>query len=191
MSTADLCGRRRRSSQPRAAADRRAGVDRCCRGAAFLRQRLPHLPVHPGAGLCDRADGPEHSHRLQRPDLARTRGVLRGRRLYGSDPDGPVRRALLGDDPGRRGRVPGVRVPVRPAGAAPARTLPRARHVRARRGDAADPQVQADRRLDRWRAGHRDPQAGSAGGPADQPGQVALLRSRSRSRSCCSCWRGT
>ena len=43
---------------------------------------------------------------------------------------------------GGRG-VPRRRLPVRPAGAAARRPLPRARHLRARRGDAAAPQVQA------------------------------------------------
>ena len=40
------------------------------------------------------------------------------------------------------------------------RHLSRARHLRARGGDAADPEVHAARRLDRRRAGHRHHQAG-------------------------------
>ena len=59
---------------------------------------------------------------------------------------------------GRR-RVPGRRLPVRPAGTAAGRPLPRAGHLRARRVPAAAAEVQAPRGMDRRRAGHRHHQA--------------------------------
>ena len=59
-------------------------------GAALPGQELPGVPVQPGDGLRHRGAGPEHADRLQRPDLAGPRRVLRGRRLHRGDPDGPV-----------------------------------------------------------------------------------------------------
>ena len=59
-----------------------------------------------------------------------------------------------------------VGLPVRAAGAAARGPLPRAGHLRARRGDAAAAQVQALRALDRRRAGHRHHQARRAVRPA-------------------------
>ena len=52
--------------------------------------------------LRDRGAGAEHPDRLQRPDLARPRRLLRHRRLYRCDADGPGRLALLGHAAGRR-----------------------------------------------------------------------------------------
>ena len=131
--------RREARSRRRAA----AGVLACA--LPFVAQQLPRLPVHAGAGLRDRAARPQHADRLQRPDLARPRRVLRDRRLQRGDPDGQARRAVLGDDPARRRGLLRRRLPVRPAGAAPRGPLPRARHLRARRGDAADPQARGPR----------------------------------------------
>ena len=63
------------------------------------------------------------------------------------------------------------------------RPLSRARDVRARRGDAAAPQVQAHRALDRRRAGHRHRQARPAVRPAAHARPVALLvHARGRDR---------
>ena len=118
--------------------------------------------------------GSEYSDRLQRPDLARARRVLRDRRLCRRDSDGSVWLALLGDAAGRRAGVLRVRIPVRVAGAAVARPLSRAGHLCAGRGDAADPQVQAHRAVDRRRAGHRDHQARSAVRTEDHAGPVAV-----------------
>ena len=78
------------------------------------------------------------------------------------------------------------RLPVRPAGAAARGPLSRARDLRARRRDAADPQVLAARALDRRRAGHRHPEARRALRAAAEPGPVALLLHPRRSRSRCS-----
>ena len=76
-------------------------------------------------------------------------------------------------DPGGRCDLPRGRVPVRAARAAPGGALSRARHVRARARDAADPQVL--RALDRRLAGDRARQAGGAVRAAAQPGPVAVL----------------
>ena len=65
-------------------------------------EELPRLPAHPGADLRDRAARPQPADRLQRPDLARPRRLLRHRRLHRRDPDGPARRAVLADAAGRR-----------------------------------------------------------------------------------------
>ena len=94
--------------------------------------------------------GPQPADRLQRPDLARPRRVLRDRRLYGGDPDGPARTALLGDAAGRGVGLLRRRLPVRPAGAAARRaSISRSPPSRWRR-DAADPEVQA---LEHWTGG--------------------------------------
>ena len=67
------------------------------------------------------------------------------------------------------------RLPVRPAGAAARGPLPRARDLRARRGDAADPEVQAHRAMDRRRAGHRHRQARRAVRAAARRRPLALF----------------
>ena len=67
------------------------------------------------------------------------------------------------------------RFSVRTAGAAPARPLPGTGDVRTGRGDAADPQVQAHRALDRRRAGYRHHQARSAVGLKITPDQWLYL----------------
>ena len=48
---------------------------------AVLLRRLPRRPVHAGAGARDRGARAQPARRLQRPDLARARRVLRARRL--------------------------------------------------------------------------------------------------------------
>ena len=128
------------------------------------------------AGLRDRAARPEHADRLQRPDLARPRRLLRDRRLHRGDPDGQARHAVLGDDPDRRRRLPRRRLPVRPAGAAARRPLPRAGHLRARRRDAADPQAQGPRALDRRRR-----RASSSSSPRRRSGPACRRTSGSTS----------
>ena len=62
----------------------------------------------------------------------------------------------------------------RPAGAAAERALSRAHHLRARGRDAAAPEIQGARGVDRRRAGHCHQQAGPAFRAAAQPGPVAL-----------------
>ena len=106
-----------------------------------------------GAGLCHRAHRAQHAGRIQRPDLARPRRVLRDRRLYA---------AMLMDKAGfpigrpcrRRSICLVCRLSFRPAGAAARGSLSRARHLCARGGDAADPQGQGLRALDRRRPGY-------------------------------------
>ena len=107
--------------------------------------------------------GPEHPDRLQRPDLARPRRLLRLRRLHRGDPDGRCTTCPTG----RRCRAafvfcfvfgflfgfPALRL---------AGPLPGAGHLRAGAGRAADAEVQEDRGPDRRRAGHRAEQAGAA-----------------------------
>src|SRR5437773_619935 len=149
--------------------------DRRCLRAAFPGQQLSHLSAHAGAGVRHRAARAQHPHRLQRPDLPRPRRLLRPGRLLRGDPHRQGRRAVLGSSARRRRRLPRCRVPVRAAGAAPGGALSRARHLRARRGDAAAAEVPSPREVDRRRAGHRhretrSPVRNSAGG-----GQVAVL----------------
>src|SRR5207253_2461811 len=141
--------------------------------AAVRAQRLPDLPVHPGLHLRDRAPWPQPADRVQRPDLARPRGVLRDRRLHDRDHDRPLGGALRLDDPGGRPRLPARRLPVRNPGPPAGGALPRARDLRPGPRGAADPQ--ALRRLDRGLAGHRPLEAVAAGGAPAQPRPVALL----------------
>src|SRR6266702_1705701 len=75
----------------------RPGPDRA---AAVRGQELPHLPADDGADLRHRHSRPEPAHRLQRAVLARAQRILRHRRLYGGDPDGPGGRSLLLDPAG-------------------------------------------------------------------------------------------
>jgi branched-chain amino acid transport system permease protein len=60
----------------------------------FFVERLPHFQFTQ-ALVCHRAAGPEHPHRLQRPDLARARRSTRSA-LHRGDLDGPVREPVLG-----------------------------------------------------------------------------------------------
>ena len=79
-----------------------------------------------------------------------------------------------------------VRLPVRPAGAAAGGHLSGARDLLARGGDAADPQVERPRALDRRRPGHRHRQARRALRPAAHPRPVALfLHPRGAARAVC------
>ena len=88
--------------------------------------------------------------------------------------------ALRLDHPGGRGALPGGRLPVRPARAAPRGPLPGAGHLLARPRGAADPQVL--RALDGRLAGHRAHQAQGAVGPQAHRGPVALLGDPRRHR---------
>ena len=58
------------------------------------------------------------------PVLARPERVLRGRRLHVGDPDGTRQHELRADAADRGHHLLCVRLPVRPAGAAPLRRLP-------------------------------------------------------------------
>ena len=145
-----------------------AGVSRCRLGLpAVSRQHHDHRR--------DRGARAQSADRLQRPVLAGSRRVLRGRRVHGGDPDGQAERALLGDDSGGGHRVLYRRVPVRPAGAQARGALSRPCDLRPGARGAADPQIQVARRPDRRRAGHRADEAGGAVRPAAQRGPVALL----------------
>ena len=74
--------------------------------------------------------GLEHPDRVHRPDLARPRSIHGDRRLHDDDPRRRPRLARPLDDPGRRADRRRVRPPVRPAGDALRRAVPRARDVR-------------------------------------------------------------
>ena len=132
--------------------------------------------------LCDRRAGPHPADRLQRPDLARPWRLLRRGRVHGRHPDRPGRLAVLGDAAGGGARVLHRRLPVRPAGAPARGPLSGARHLRARRRRAADPQVPAHRALHQGRAGHQRLQGRSAVRPAaqhrpmDVPGRAGRRR---------------
>ena len=103
--------------------------------------------------LADRAARPQSADRLQRPDLARPRRVFRHRRLRRGDPDGEVRPAVLGGHPAGQRRVLHRRLSVRLSRAQVRRPLSRARHLRARRRNPADPELQGLRRTHRRLAG--------------------------------------
>ncbi len=113
--------------------------------------------------------------RVQRPVLARAQRVLRDRRLYRGDPDGPLGRAVLRDIAGGGRGVLCRRLPVRLPGIAAARHLSRAGDLRAGDRDAADPEIRPALAVYRRRAGDRDPEAGPAVRAADRRRPVALL----------------
>ena len=142
------------------------GLRRRDRDPASVPQRLPRLRVRARGDLLHRPGRAADPHRLHRTDLSRPRRVHGGRwlRQRSADPGqartggvaargselAPRRRRDAGrlDDPdrctGRRDR----RLPARPPGPQAPGPLPRPRHLRLRRLDAADPARAGD--PDRW-----------------------------------------
>ena len=88
--------------------------------------RLRHVDRIPGRHLLHRDHRAEHRHWLQRPDLARAGRVHGHRRLHDGDPARSTTQRQV-DDPGRRPRRRGRRLPVRVPGAPAARRVSRAR----------------------------------------------------------------
>ena len=117
------------------------------------RFRLPYLSGRAGAHLRERAARPQSADRLQWPDIARPRRLFRHRRLRSGDPDNEIRPAVLGCHPAGQRRVLHRRLSVRLSRAQVRRPLSRARHLRARGRNPADPQLQGLRRLHRRLAG--------------------------------------
>ena len=83
--------------------------------------------------------------------------------------------SLLGDRPDRRCDLSGCRFPVRIAGAAARRSVPRPGHLGSRRGDSSDSQIQGLRSLDRRCPGYPGRSARGALRAAAQHRPVDLL----------------
>src|SRR5262245_30725607 len=83
--------------------------------------------------------------------LAWSRRLLRRRRLYRGDPDGPARLSLLGDPARGGGRLLHRGLSVRPAGAQAGGPFSRACDLRAGARRAADPEIQVAGGPDRRR----------------------------------------
>ncbi len=147
-----------------------------------------HLyPVLAGADLRDRAARPQPADRLQRPDLARPRRVLRDRRLWRGDPDRQVRLALLGGDSDRRRGLLRRRLPVRlPGACASAASIWRWRPSRSRSRRRRSSTYKG---FDAWTGGSQglqSPKPGAAVRPAADHRPMAYSGSASPSPSCCS-----
>ena len=143
------------------------------------------VPVHPGPDLRDRAARPEHAHRLQRPDLARPRRVLRDRRLHDRDHDRPVEhRRMAGPSPSPAFVCLVVGFLFGRPGPAAGGALPGAGDLRARPGRAADLEVL--RALDGRVPGHRAAQAQGPLRPPPQPRTSGSTSSPWPSPSSCS-----
>ena len=151
--------------------------------------RVPPVPVHAGLGLRDGAPRPEPPDRLQRPDLARPRRLLRARRLHDGDHDRPLARAVRMDDPRRRGPLLRGRLPLRDPRPPARGAASRAGDLRARPRRAPDPQVL--RLLDGRVPGHRAVEAAGAGGPAAHRATSGSTTSRWPCCCCSSCSPGT
>ena len=149
---------------------------------AVLRQRLSYISADVDDLLRDRTSRAQYFDRLQRTDLARTWCLLRHWRLSWPRSDGPMEPALLVDSAGRRPGLLRRRLPVRLAGVAARGALSGACHVRARRRDAANPEIPGHRGLDRRRAGHCHNQAASSLAMPLSPDNGSIF-SRSRWRS--------
>src|SRR5260370_6403894 len=105
------------------------------------------------------------------------RYLARGGRMDVVEGDSLPRIAIVigADLADRRGDLLRVRIPVRPAGVAAVRRLPRLSDLCARDRDAATIEARLLREMDRRRAGPGRDQAGCAVRPADLAGYVALL----------------
>lgn len=147
---------------------------------AAVREELHHLPDDDGADLRHRHPGPQSVDRRQRTVLARSKRLLRGRRLYRRHSDGTSRRQLRADDSSRRHHLLHLRLPVRLSALRLSGVYLAPRDLRTGGRDAADPQAERVRALDRRRAGPRHHQAGRAVRPED------VSRTCGCTTSCCS-----
>ena len=165
----------------------------CRRRRADVRAgKLPPVPAHHGGDHGAGGARAEHRHRLQRPDLARARRLLRGRRLCHGDPDVARRLVVLGDAARLRRGLRRRRLRRRLPGAAAGRALPGADHLLARRRRAAAAEAPLDRGLDRRRAGpvpgrSRTRPPGCRSTPTSGCTWSRVLRRRRAA----SCWPGT